>query len=440
MNKKHGVIRHTKLGVKLLLMAAASLLLAAGAMLALRGGMYAALDVNAERIEARQQAQALEGLRRYVREQGLSLGDMAQLDQWRAENPFSSFILYRGGRLLYDSSLPHGAEVSAQVEQSYFDIEDEYGSTIPFADGTAYVVLFNYEYFNYYYGADWLAAAVGFALFLALIALFIQKKLRYLTELKDELKILEGGDLAYPITILPGDELGELAQGVDDMRKAILERQQGEDRARSANRELIASMSHDLRTPLTSLLGYLELMERGQYETPQELAHFIRSSREKGYRIKALSDKLFEYSLVYSADWRDMPMEETSAEAYFSQLLTEHGFELESLGFPVEYRLEPLGGRVRVAEELMLRVVENAFANIGKYGDKSRPVFIGCRQEGNTVTVTLSNGISSGRSKMEGTRIGLKTCAEIMRHHGGEFDTWEKDGRFTARFHLPVLG
>ena len=72
---------------------------------------------------------------------------------------------------------------------------------------------------------------------------------------------------------------------------------------RLANSELVTAMSHDLRTPLTSLLAYLELMERGKYENQEQLAYFIRRSLEKTMQIKSMADKLFEYFFVYSSEW-----------------------------------------------------------------------------------------------------------------------------------------
>ena len=85
----------------------------------------------------------------------------------------------------------------------------------------------------------------------------IQRKVRVIKTLESELRILEGGDLDYAITVQGQDELGELAQGVEDMRRAMVSRETEKRQMEEATNRLMTSVSHDLRTPLTALLGYL---------------------------------------------------------------------------------------------------------------------------------------------------------------------------------------
>ena len=96
--------------------------------------------------------------------------------------------------------------------------------------------------------------------FAVILYLLIRKKVKYIELLGKELEILKGGDLNYQITIRGNDELAALAGEMDSMRRAIRSRQEEEELAHLANRGIVTAMSHDLRTPLTALMGYLDIL------------------------------------------------------------------------------------------------------------------------------------------------------------------------------------
>lgn len=103
-----------------------------------------------------------------------------------------------------------------------------------------------------------------------------------------------------------------------------MERLGSEERVRTANRELITAISHDLRTPLTILLGYMDIIELGKYKTQEDLHQYIHNSREKAYQIKILSDKLFEYFTVSSAsEEEEVEFEIYDGRELIDQLLDE---------------------------------------------------------------------------------------------------------------------
>lgn len=196
-----------------------------------------------------------------------------------------------------------------------------------------------------------------------LFVFLIHKKLNYILRLENELAILEGGNLQYPITIQGNDELTCLAQGIDDMRRSFIERQQGEAEAIRANHALITAMSHDLRTPLTSLTGYIELLQNQQYATEEQRQYFIQASRDKVFRIKEMTDALFEYALC-SGD--DVPAQLEAMDAYelLSQFVEEYGFELEGAGFQLERAIPPFQAQVLADPSRLSRVFDNLTSNL----------------------------------------------------------------------------
>ena len=93
------------------------------------------------------------------------------------------------------------------------------------------------------------------------------------------------------------DELAELAFGIDQMRCSILTHQKAEEQIRSANSQLVTAMSHDLRTPLTTLQIYTDILRLQKYE-PDQLADYLNKIDAKAAQIKQLADNIFTYSLA----------------------------------------------------------------------------------------------------------------------------------------------
>ena len=202
-------------------------------------------------------------LETYVEDEEVTPDNLRPLDIWCGRGSKVYLSIYVGDNIIYESQLTSKARpIISNYDPELEDPEREYELTL--SDGTVT------RAFLYYYAGDayfyWLivvASVTGFALFSLLFITFVHRKLSYIMQLKDELDILAGGDLNYKVTVRGNDELSELARGIDEMRRSILEHQKAEEKMRAANSALVTAMSHDLRTPLTSLLGYLELMDRG---------------------------------------------------------------------------------------------------------------------------------------------------------------------------------
>ena len=277
-----------------------------------------------------------------------------------------------------------------------------------------------------------------FILFSVCFISFVHRKLSYIKQLKQELEILAGGQLDFPISIHGQDEIGELALGIDQMRRSLIAHQESEDQIRLANSQLVTAMSHDLRTPLTSLLAYLELLDRKKYSDEEQLHLLIHKSLEQTMRIRSMADKLFEYVLVYASEWEQPELEPMDADEVFGQFWGEYAFSLESRQFTVKTSFGPLSGIIQVNPDLLRRAFDNLYSNLMKYADPSVPIEIDFHREGEQVHLILKNGIPSQMDKKESTNIGLNTCERILRYHNGSFETEVTEKNFCARVCLPI--
>ena len=162
-----------------------------------------------------------------------------------------------------------------------------------------------------------LIALIISMLFFSPVLIYVWNRMRYVGRLKNEILVMAEGDLEHPVTVKGKDEIGILARNLDEMRLALDDNIRREQEGKKANHDLISSVSHDLRTPMTTLYGYLEIM--GQKKCPeQKREEYIARCIEKVEEIRTLSDKMFEYALVYETH------EQTElSEIYLGELLEE---------------------------------------------------------------------------------------------------------------------
>ncbi len=423
-------LHFNRLGVKLTLHALLSVCAALAVFFIARAGANHIIDrISMDPdLESRQNERAAAVVQRYVTSNALSSTDVAELQNVPGAETSFLIMLYSDGELVDENGSVQYQLTAEEMNRLY---------PISFADGEALVYIWNYGYYTYYYRiADAVCGALAFFTFVTLFVCLVRRRLRYILLLERELSVLEGGDLEYKITVQGNDELASLAKGIDDMRRSFIERRDGEAEAIRANQALVTAMSHDLRTPLTSLLGYIELIQNGQYSSNEQLLHFISASRDKVYRIKEMTDTLFEYALCSGSE---LPAELRSMDAYelFSQLLTEHSFELESAGFQTELRLSAFRADVQADPARLARVFENITSNVKKYADSGAPVQMELSLEHVWVRIAVKNAINA-QNAVESNRIGLKTCEKIIQQHKGRFLAFGEGGVFTVVTELPV--
>ena len=182
--------------------------------------------------------------------------------------------------------------------------------------------------------------------------------MKYIVQLSEEIQAMEGGDLDHPITVQGSDELTTLASSLDSMRLTL--RQQHEDEAAAAAKvkNLITEMSHDLRTPLTTLLLYTEILRHHKYETEAQQDEYLAKIDGKARQIKQLSDNLFEYALVT----RDTVVQ-LDAPARFSQIFEEPLAEmvemLQQRGFACALELGSEDVLLTVRAQYIRRILDN---------------------------------------------------------------------------------
>ncbi len=302
-------------------------------------------------------------LQDYVEDEAISLNNLQRLNVWCSRGEKVYLTIYHDDSLIYES---HTGRESNDLTEQEFDpnMEDPDNEYLLTLHGDVKVRAFLYYYAGdaFYFWMTVISGLLAFAAFSLCFIVLISRKVAYITRLKEELDILSCGQLEYPVTITGKDELGELASGIDQMR--------------SANSELITAMSHDLRTPLTSLLAYLEILEHKKYSDEDQMQRLIHKSVAQTLRIKAMADKLFEYFLAYATEWESADMEMVDADELFHQILEDYAYALESEGMNVETDFAQTSTQISVNTELLQRALDNLYSNLLKYADPEETIWI----------------------------------------------------------------
>ena len=366
----------------------------------------------------------------YVKSNNLRADDAAAIAEWDEYSSYVDILVYS----------PEDDASGSSPLPSHSQYHGQHGKLYPmrFSDGTFYIAIDDNTY-NKEIMLNNIAAVVAACLILIVIMLgFIRRIATRIIKLSEEALEIGTGDLDHPITVEGNDELTMLADEMDNMRRSVIEHMGNEQRAWQANSELITAISHDIRTPMTSLIGYLGLLNNSDFSDPERCHQFSQSAYGKAMELKDLTDELFRYFLVFGKSDLDMNLESYDGRLLLQQFLSEAQFELMEKGFDVQ-NIEFKGDCDIVADPLYLkRVMDNLVSNIKKYADKSFPLMFISELKDNELSVCISNHVAKNVTRVESTKIGLRTCQKIMDHMGGKFLTHFDDEHYAAEFTLPA--
>lgn len=421
------------------------LMLALVLSLAVSAGIFIVLQVTSEDIIVnhlnktsfitKQKEELIAEFREFVAQNGITTADHEKMKNWVRHAKYINIFIFHENKMIFSTD---GFDTAIEGNEYLFDIilKNEPFYDVSFADTNTKVYMECFFEYKYYYIVMVLNVIVSVVFLIILISFFISRKTSYIGVLENEIKILEGGELHYPISIRGNDELSSLAESINEMRVSFIEWIEWEDNAKTANKELITAMSHDLRTPLTALVGYLDIIIHNKYQSQDDLLKYIHNSRDKAYQIKELSDKLFEYFTVFKTDEDDLQLELFNGNELMDQLLEEQLLHLHNNGF--QYRLHTCAEPYHLEVHLisMRRVFDNLFSNIIKYADQSKPVVVTSYLKDRLLVMSIENHINKELKEAGGTGIGIKTCQRIMERQYGHFSAAKTKEVFTVHLSL----
>jgi len=259
---------------------------------------------------------------------------------------------------------------------------------------------------------------------------------RDLETIRHGLAEIAQGRFDYVIPEEAGGRLGEVAASINSMSRQLHHSIQEERTAEKTKNDLITGVSHDLRTPLTSILGFLEVIEEDRYKDEVELRYYVNIAYEKALSLKGLIDVLFEYTRINNG--MPLKLEQLNMSGFIRQIAEELVPIAEQAGMTIRVDVPDDDCNIVADGDLLARVYENLMTNAIQYGRSGKFVDIGLRKEDKMLVVSVVNygtpiperdlpfifdrfyRVESSRSKLTGgTGLGLAIAKSIVEVHGG---------------------
>ena len=292
---------------------------------------------------------------------------------------------------------------------------------------------------------DMILTATIILVFTALsVGLWIYRSIAVpLVKLKKATKNIKEGNLDFVLEVEGNDEFSQLCQDFEEMRKRLKESTEEKILMDKENKELISNISHDLKTPITAVKGYVEGIMDGVADTPEKMDRYVRTIYNKTNEMDHLINELTFYSKI---DTNRIPytFSKLNVEDYFSDCAEELGLEMETKGIELVYaNYVEKDVQVIADGEQIRRVIHNIVSNAIKYMDKAKGmkgiIQIRVKDVGDFVQVEIEDngkGIAakdlpyifdrfyrtdvSRNSAKGGSGIGLSIVRKILEDHGGK--------------------
>ena len=404
----------------------------------LHWGIAATLNhyfINSD-FEDRTTEQRIIDFQEYVTDNQLTVGDTQAISAWTRGKPLILMEIYRSNVLVYSSYAPQSQAIEENDQEvPYYDWVSYY--VVEFADGSAEVLLYCDDIFRIFTYATIGEVIFCTLLFLVVFLISCQGIVRYIRQLKGEIQAMEAGDLNTPITIAGKNDLTSLAESLDAMRIALRTQQDQTAWTYAANQTLISEMSHDLRTPLTTLLLYTEILRYHKYQGEEQFLSYLNKIDAKAHQIKQLSENILEYSLAARGHTVELEVP-APAKDVLIPCLEEAVFHLKRCGFPCETHFQLGNSRVAVHSPFLRRITDNVTSNITKYAKSDPPVAIRAWEQGEEVLVAFENAPDRDAQKTESTCIGLSSVQTMMEKMHGFSTVEHTDSLFRVTLHLPA--
>lgn len=292
--------------------------------------------------------------------------------------------------------------------------------------------------------------------FIVTFIILIRKKLLYLRLISNKIDKIANGEMGLTIETRGKDELTQLAENINYMSRELYHKFEKERMLEQEKNELITNVSHDLRTPLTSIIGYLDLLKKGHYSNQQQLQEYLEITYQKSNRLKMLIDELFEFTRLSN---QDFILNKTVVDIghLLEQIVGEYIPIIEKEKLTVNKIIEDTNFPVLMDADRLVRVFDNLISNAIKYSHKPSVITIILQKKGNHSLFQIINKVEKppsedinklferfymgDKARMEnnGSGLGLAISKRIIELHLGQITANYQDNTINFQVELPLV-
>ena len=275
-----------------------------------------------------------------------------------------------------------------------------------------------------------------------------------LGKMKEATQKIKEGNLDFELSVETEDEIGQLCRDFEEMRVRLKDNAEEKVENDIRSKELISNISHDLKTPITAIKGYVEGIMDGVADSPEKMDRYIRTIYNKANDMDMLINELTLYSKI---DSNRIPYDFATllVSDYFDDCASDLKIDIESRGIAFEYsNYVESGVKVIADPEQLKRVINNIVSNAAKYMDKkNKLIHLRVKDVGDFIQVEIEdNGKGIGAKELPyiferfyrtdasrnsatgGSGIGLSIVKKIIEEHGGNIWATSKEGTGTIMY------
>ncbi|EMA6345153.1 HAMP domain-containing sensor histidine kinase [Bacillus cytotoxicus] len=298
---------------------------------------------------------------------------------------------------------------------------------------------------------------IGFVLFLFSFFYLTKRKMKQIEAMAEGVKEITKGNLQYRIPEKGQDELSLLAVNMNQMAKELFSNIEKERRLEKQKNELITNVSHDLRTPLTSIMGYLRLLRDSKYDNKEQHDEYTRIAFTKSEQLKNLIEDLFEYTKLTN-EKVILEKQEVCINELLEQLIEELVPQAEEEGLTFIKHFPEERVYAAIDSEKMVRVFENLLMNAIKYSKDNGEIKVSLQRQRRDTQIIVANYSEEftkeelanlferfykkdqSRSRVtEGSGLGLAIAKSIVELQGGQIRAHYEDGEIQFIVSLPIM-
>ncbi|MGY3725172.1 His Kinase A (phospho-acceptor) domain-containing protein [Granulicatella balaenopterae] len=331
---------------------------------------------------------------------------------------FAVFIIYIGILGILDQTLDYPLQIEDDqlLFREYWNLRTDN-------------ILFYYKIYN--------TVSVIFAFGFTSWRLIRRYRQMQLAHVLDELHRIATNDQYARIPFQLNGDMGKVVESINHLVDSTNRAMEEERKIEKSKDELITNVSHDLRTPLTSIIGYLGLITNGPHELEEEPKHYATVAYNKAQQMKVLVDELFEYTTMRPGGV-PLRLSDVSINNFLEQVAADFELDVQKKDMSIEMIPSTKPIVLEIDAEKMVRVISNLLSNAVKYGEEGTAITIETKEENGIVSIAIKNSgptiptevlnklfyrfyrAEGSRSKETGgTGLGLAIAENIIHMHGG---------------------